>query len=166
MGVFSRGTTRISGSLSCGASRSQASLQKAQGPGVCKLPKPPASRALCQAKGAPRAAFPSGCLAAQTKRWAEGIRVPAPLPGRASPSASQLLAFSPAFVTISRPLEGPASASRGGVPCLNLHGGLHRHTDFSKNHDPFNSCLNSECIQMIPADPLRAGPCSGCWGCR
>ena len=27
--------------------RSQASLQKAQGPGVCKLPKPPASRALC-----------------------------------------------------------------------------------------------------------------------
>ena len=35
--------------------RSQASLQKAQGPGVCKLPKPPASRALCQAKRAPRA---------------------------------------------------------------------------------------------------------------
>ena len=32
--------------------RSQASLQKAQGPGVCKLPKPPASRALCQAKRA------------------------------------------------------------------------------------------------------------------
>ena len=53
--------------------RSQASLQKAQGPGLCKLPKPPASRALCQAKRAPRAAFPSGCLAAQTKRWAEGI---------------------------------------------------------------------------------------------
>ena len=26
-----------------------------------------------------RAAFPSGCLAAQTKRWAEGIGVPAPL---------------------------------------------------------------------------------------
>ena len=47
-------------------------MQKAQGPGVCKLPKPPASRALCQAKRAPRAAFPSGCLAAQTKRWAEG----------------------------------------------------------------------------------------------
>ena len=37
----------------------QASLQKAQGPGVCKLPKPPASRALCQAKRAPRAAFPT-----------------------------------------------------------------------------------------------------------
>ena len=52
--------------------RSQASLQKAQGPGVCKLPKPPASRALCQAKRAPRAAFPSSCLAAQTKRWAPG----------------------------------------------------------------------------------------------
>ena len=51
-------------------------MQKAQGPGVCKLPKPPASRALCQAKRAPRAALPSGCLAAQTKRWAEGIRVP------------------------------------------------------------------------------------------
>ena len=34
---------------------------------------------LCQAKRAPRAAFPSACLAAQTKRWAEGIRVPAPL---------------------------------------------------------------------------------------
>ena len=33
-------------------------MQKAQGPGVCKLPKPPASRALCQAKRAPRAAFP------------------------------------------------------------------------------------------------------------
>ena len=29
-------------------------------------------------------AFPSGCLAAQTKRWAEGIRVPAPLVGRGS----------------------------------------------------------------------------------
>ena len=56
-------------------------MQKAQGPGVCKLPKPPASRALCQAKRAPRAAFPSGCFAAQTKRWAEGIRVPAPLAG-------------------------------------------------------------------------------------
>ena len=28
------------------------------------------------------AAFPSGCLPAQTKRWAEGIRVPAPLAGR------------------------------------------------------------------------------------
>ena len=54
----------------------------AQGLGVCKLSKPPASRALCQAKRAPRAAFPSACLAAQTKRWAEGIRVPAPLPGR------------------------------------------------------------------------------------
>ena len=53
----------------------------AQGPGVCKLPKPPASRALCQAKRAPRAAFPRACLAAQTKRWAEGIRVPAPLAG-------------------------------------------------------------------------------------
>ena len=38
---------------------------------------------------------------------------------------------------------------------------VHRHTEFSKNHDPFNSCLNSECIQMLPADPLRAGPCSG-----
>ena len=38
--------------------RSQASLQKAQGPGVCKLSKPPASRTLCQAKRAPRAAFP------------------------------------------------------------------------------------------------------------
>ena len=56
-------------------------MQKAQGPGVCKLPKPPANRALCQAKRAPRAAFPSACLAAQTKRWAEGIRVPAPLAG-------------------------------------------------------------------------------------
>ena len=33
------------------------------------------------AKRAPRAAFPSGCLAAQTKRWAEGIRVPGPLAG-------------------------------------------------------------------------------------
>ena len=75
------GTRRHSG---C---RSQASLQKAQGPGVCKLPKPPASRALCQAKRAPRAAFPSGCLAAQTKRWAEGIRVPAPLAGGGSTTA-------------------------------------------------------------------------------
>ena len=39
------------------------------------------TRLSCQAKRAPRAAFPSGCLAAQTKRWAEGIRVPAPLAG-------------------------------------------------------------------------------------
>ena len=44
------------------------------GPGLCKLPKPPASRALCQAKRAPRAAFPSGCLAAQTKRWVTFLR--------------------------------------------------------------------------------------------
>ena len=43
--------------------RSQASLQKAQGPGVCKLPKPPASRALCQAKRAPRTTeCPSTCV--------------------------------------------------------------------------------------------------------
>ena len=49
-------------------------------------PKPPASRALCQAKRAPRAAFPSGCLAAQTKRWAEGSRVPAPLADLNSPT--------------------------------------------------------------------------------
>ena len=40
------------------------------------LAKRPASRAVCQAKRAPRAAFPSGCLAAQTKRWAEGCRRP------------------------------------------------------------------------------------------
>ena len=33
-------------------------VQKAQGPGVCKLPKPPASRPLCQAKRAPRALAP------------------------------------------------------------------------------------------------------------
>ena len=33
-------------------------MQKAQGPGVCKLPKPPASRALCQAK------------------WKEGVKLP------------------------------------------------------------------------------------------
>ena len=64
-------------------------MQKAQGPGVCNLPKPPASRALCQAKRAPRAAFPSACLAAQTKRWAEGIRVPAPLAGRGSTTAQK-----------------------------------------------------------------------------
>ena len=37
--------------------------------GLGCAPRPPASRALCQAKRAPRAAFPSGCLAAQTKRW-------------------------------------------------------------------------------------------------
>ena len=29
-------------------------------------------------KNSARAAFPSGCLSAQTKRWAEGIRVQAP----------------------------------------------------------------------------------------
>ena len=39
--------------------RSQASLQKAQGPGVCKLPKPPASRALCQADSSATPSFPS-----------------------------------------------------------------------------------------------------------
>ena len=43
-------------------------ILQAQGPGVCKLPKPPASRALCQAKRAPRAAFPSGCLAPNPAR--------------------------------------------------------------------------------------------------
>ena len=68
--------------------RSQASLQKAQGPGMCTLPKPPASRALCQAKRAPRAAFPSGCLAAQTKRWAEGIWLCDPMD--CSPSGSSV----------------------------------------------------------------------------
>ena len=79
-------------------------LQKAQGPGVCKLPKPPASRALCQAKRAPRAAFPSSCLAAQTKRWAEGLRVPAPLAGRGSTTARGILRLC------------PASASQTGLP--------------------------------------------------
>ena len=52
------GLSSCSGQLRSGlpfGPRSQASLQKAQGPGVCKLPKPPASRALCQAKRAPRA---------------------------------------------------------------------------------------------------------------
>ena len=72
------------------------SRQKAQGPGVCKLPKLPASRALCQAKRAPRAAFPSGCLAAQTQRWAEGIRVPGPLAGRGSTTARGILRLCPA----------------------------------------------------------------------
>ena len=47
------------------------------------------NNALCQAKRAPRAAFPSGCLAAQKNRWAEGIRVPAPLAGRGLPGAPQ-----------------------------------------------------------------------------
>ena len=84
--------------------RSQASLQKAQGPGVCKVPKPPASRALCQAKRAPRAAFPSACLAAQTKRWAEGISVPAPLAGRDSTTARGILRLC------------PASACKTGLP--------------------------------------------------
>ena len=70
-------------------------MQKAQGPGVCKLPKPPATRALCQAKRAPRAAFPSGFLAAQTKCWAEGIRVPAPLAGGGSSTAGEILRVCP-----------------------------------------------------------------------
>ena len=51
----------------------QASLQKAQGPGVCKLPKPPASRALCQAKRAPSAALHSGCLAEVFSQSAETV---------------------------------------------------------------------------------------------
>ena len=34
-------------------------MQKAQGPGVCKLPKPPASRALCQARLLLPSIFPS-----------------------------------------------------------------------------------------------------------
>ena len=37
---------------------------------------PPASRALCQAKRAPRAAFPSGCLAAQTQVRSLGQKIP------------------------------------------------------------------------------------------
>ena len=74
-----------------GGPRSQASLQKAQGPGVCKLPKPPASRALCQTKRAPRAAFPSACLAAQTKRWAEGTH---PHPGLHTPPTQHHLGMS------------------------------------------------------------------------
>ena len=52
---------------------------------------PPASRALCQAKRAPTAALPSGCLAAQAKRWAEGIRVPASLAGQGSTTARGIL---------------------------------------------------------------------------
>ena len=48
-----------------------------------------------QAKRAPRAAFPSGCLAAQTKRWAEGIRVPEPLAGGGSTTAISLCFFQP-----------------------------------------------------------------------
>ena len=42
---------RLSGTVSPFRAEQGTSLvQKAQGPGVCKLPKPPASRALCQAK--------------------------------------------------------------------------------------------------------------------
>ena len=41
-------------------------------------------------KRAPRAAFPSDCLAAQTKRWAEGIRASAPRP--LSPASQASLA--------------------------------------------------------------------------
>ena len=36
-------------------------------------------------------AFPSACLAAQTKRWAQGIRVPAPLAGGGSTKAIALV---------------------------------------------------------------------------
>ena len=51
---------------------------------------------LHQAKRAPRAAFPSGCLAAQTKRWAEGIRVQGPLAGGGSTTARGKLRLCPA----------------------------------------------------------------------
>ena len=44
--------------------------------------------------------------------------------------------------------------------------GLHRHAEFSKNSDSFNSCLNSKCFQTLSADPLHAGHLSRCWGCR
>ena len=62
---------------------------------MCKLPKPPATRALCQTKRAPRAAFPRGCLAAQTKRCAEGIRVPVPLAAGGSSTAGVILRVCP-----------------------------------------------------------------------
>ena len=102
-------------------------LQKAQGPGVCNLPKPPASRALCQAKRAPRAAFPSGCLAAQTKRWAEGFRVPAPLAGGGSTTARGILRSCPESACMWAPSNMRAAAPKSRVgrwaewracPCL------------------------------------------------
>ena len=43
--------------------RSQASLQRAYGSEVCKLPRPPARRALSEGREAPQAAFPSCCMA-------------------------------------------------------------------------------------------------------
>ena len=55
-----------------------------------------------QAKRAPRAAFPSGCLAAQTKRWAEGIRVPAPLAGGGSPVLCHHLVCLDTIASVSR----------------------------------------------------------------
>ena len=56
----------------------------------------------CQAKRAPRAAFPSGCLAAQTKRWAEGIRVPGPLAGGGSTTARGKLRLCPASACLRK----------------------------------------------------------------
>ena len=54
--------------------RSQASLQTAQGPGVCKLPKPPASRQSCPTLCDPIDGSPPGCpvpgiLQARTLEW-------------------------------------------------------------------------------------------------
>ena len=43
----------------------------------------------------------SACLAAQTKRWAEGIRVPAPLAGRGSTTARGILRLCPAHCIAS-----------------------------------------------------------------
>ena len=83
---------------------------------MCKLPKPPASRALCQAKRAPRAAFPGACLAAQAKRWAEGIRVPGPLAGGGSTTARGKLRLCPASAYWEECMLFPGSSSELSGP--------------------------------------------------
>ena len=58
------------------AASSPGPLRRLQGQLVtCQAWIWPLDPMLDQAKRAPRAAFPSGCLAAQTKRWAEGINL-------------------------------------------------------------------------------------------
>ena len=57
-----------------------------------------------------------GCLAAQTKRWAEGIRVPGPLAGGGSTTARGKLRLCPSEILVVPREKTPMGAAARGNP--------------------------------------------------
>ena len=115
--------------------------------------------------------FPSGCLAAQNKRWAEGIRVPAPLAGRGSTTARWILRLCPAsacqtglpwprsLVILRRPLP---NHSHGECSGERLRRAAQRHeSNICKRERAQNSSCNRLNARPPAAIPSQAGEWSG-----